>query len=63
MKKVLVFLMVLLVAMTMFAQGSKDAPAAAGGKPTIRLLTDATGIDDKSFNAAAWKGIVAFYGL
>ena len=34
----------------------------AGGKPTIRLLTDVTGIDDKSFNAAAWRGIVQFYG-
>ena len=62
MKKVLVFLMVLLVATTLFAQGSKEAPAAVSDKPTIRLLTDATGIDDKSFNAAAWKGIVAFYG-
>ena len=62
MKKVLVVLMVLLVATTMFAQGSKENSADVSGKPTIRLLTDATGIDDKSFNAAAWKGIVAFYG-
>ena len=29
---------------------------------TVRLLTDATGIDDKSFNAAAWRGILDFYG-
>jgi len=29
---------------------------------TVRLLTDATGVDDKSFNAAAWKGILDFYG-
>jgi basic membrane protein A len=29
---------------------------------TVRLLTDATGIDDKSFNAAAWRGILEFYG-
>jgi basic membrane protein A len=28
----------------------------------VRLLTDATGIDDKSFNAAAWRGILEFYG-
>jgi basic membrane protein A len=34
-----------------------DAPAV-----TVRLLTDATGIDDKSFNAAAWRGILQFYG-
>ncbi|MDR3113894.1 MAG: BMP family ABC transporter substrate-binding protein [Treponema sp.] len=54
------------------------APAFAGAKPqqsgspgptgsqaggiTVRLLTDATGIDDKSFNAAAWRGILQFYG-
>ncbi len=30
--------------------------------PTVRLLTDATGVDDKSFNAAAWRGILSFYG-
>ncbi len=38
------------------------APAPAETKTTARLLTDATGIDDKSFNAAAWRGIVGFYG-
>jgi len=43
----------------------KDAPAKSDDslqKPTIRLITDATGIDDKSFNAAAWRGILAYYG-
>jgi basic membrane protein A len=34
----------------------------SGGKLTVRLLTDASGVDDKSFNAAAWRGILAFYG-
>jgi len=29
---------------------------------TVRLLTDSSGVDDKSFNAAAWKGILEFYG-
>jgi len=29
---------------------------------TVRLLTDSTGVDDKSFNAAAWRGILEFYG-
>ena len=29
---------------------------------TVRLLTDASGVDDKSFNAAAWRGILEFYG-
>jgi basic membrane protein A len=46
----------------------KKAPAADAAKSdapkdvTVRLLTDATGIDDKSFNAAAWRGILEFYG-
>lgn len=62
MKKVLAVLLILIVGFSVFAGGAKEAPAAAGGKPTIRLLTDATGIDDKSFNAAAWRGIVEFYG-
>ncbi len=35
---------------------------AFAADPTVRLLTDATGIDDKSFNAAAWRGILDFYG-
>ena len=29
--------------------------------PTVRLITDQTGIDDKSFNAAAWRGILDYY--
>jgi len=40
--------------------GGKQATKATG--TTARLLTDATGIDDKSFNAAAWRGILSFYG-
>jgi basic membrane protein A len=49
----------------LFAGGSSQgnapsAPPASG--PTVRLLTDATGIDDTSFNAAAWRGILEFYG-
>jgi len=31
-------------------------------EPIVRLITDATGVDDKSFNAAAWRGILEFYG-
>ncbi|MCL1815243.1 MAG: BMP family ABC transporter substrate-binding protein [Treponema sp.] len=36
--------------------------AAASGEVTCRLLTDASGIDDKSFNAAAWRGMLQYYG-
>ncbi|MBQ7158340.1 MAG: BMP family ABC transporter substrate-binding protein [Treponema sp.] len=33
-------------------------------KPTIvtKLVTDGPGINDRSFNAAAWEGMLAFYG-
>ena len=31
-------------------------------KHTAALVTDGGSIDDKSFNAAAWRGIVEFYG-
>ncbi|MDR0909902.1 MAG: BMP family ABC transporter substrate-binding protein [Spirochaetaceae bacterium] len=69
-----VLAILLLVAGTVFAngqQGGASAPAAAsssaikdpqGNDITVRLLTDASGIDDKSFNAAAWRGILRFYG-
>ncbi|MDH7483014.1 MAG: BMP family protein [Spirochaetales bacterium] len=56
--KVLAALMVLTV---VIACSGKSA-ATTSNLPTSRLLTDATGIDDKSFNAAAWRGILAFYG-
>ena len=42
-------------ALASYAEGSS-------GQTTVRLLTDATGIDDKSFNAAAWRGILEYYG-
>lgn len=50
--------------LAVFAGCSKKEAAKkdSSGLPTIRLVTDATGIDDKSFNAAAWRGIVEFYG-
>lgn len=60
MKKLLFVMLILILACTcIFAGGNKEA---AVGRPTVRILTDATGIDDKSFNAAAWRGIVQFYG-
>ena len=44
------------------AAPSSAASTAAPAGITVRLLTDATGIDDKSFNAAAWRGILDFFG-
>jgi len=54
-----------LVIVSLFVVGCKKKTAAGSGADagvTVRLLTDATGIDDKSFNAAAWRGILEFYG-
>lgn len=62
MKKILAMALVIVLACgALFALGQKDA-AKAGDKPYIQLITDATGIDDKSFNAAAWRGILEYYG-
>jgi len=60
MKKIIAIVLVLFVAFSTFGAGK--ATAKKDARPTIRLITDATGIDDKSFNAAAWRGILAFYG-
>ncbi len=60
MKKALAVLFVLFVAFVAFANG--EAEATTSSMPKCAILTDATGIDDKSFNAAAWRGILEFYG-
>jgi basic membrane protein A len=70
----LVFAVIAVISIAMLAGCQKKSTAGTtapttqvtqAGAPrevTIRLLTDATGIDDKSFNAAAWRGILEFYG-
>jgi len=59
----------IIITSVLFGACQKKAAATPGassgstsGDVTVRLLTDATGIDDKSFNAAAWRGILDFYG-
>jgi basic membrane protein A len=47
---------------TLFAGANAQRDKAPAPGLTVRLITDATGIDDKSFNAAAWRGILEFYG-
>ena len=67
MKKI-VFCLILgvILAVSVFSGGGKQpagqASTSSAGGITVRLLTDATGIDDKSFNAAAWRGILEFFG-
>ena len=43
-------------------QKKNSAVERTAGEMSVRLLTDATGVDDKSFNAAAWRGILEYYG-
>ena len=66
MKKIVTVLAVMLSVLMVFSGCTKKNAAKTETKtdtrPTIRLITDATGIDDKSFNAAAWRGILNFYG-
>ncbi len=62
MKKTLAIMLILAVCLTsVFAQGAAEA-SAESDQIKVALLTDKTGIDDKSFNAAAWRGILEFYG-
>ena len=62
MKKLTIAAIVAVAALAFVGCNDKKAPAAASADTpavTVRLLTDATGIDDKSFNAAAWRGHLA----
>jgi len=66
MKKCIGFIVIVLALLTGCNKKNTEAAVqvrnAAADEVTVRLLTDATGIDDKSFNAAAWRGILEFYG-
>ena len=70
MKKIVFCLLLAgVIAASAFSAANRQATGAGGAQGaggadgvTVRLLTDATGIDDKSFNAAAWRGILDFYG-
>ena len=64
MKKIAFFLMLCgIITASVFISGcQRGATHAASDLPAVMLLTDATGIDDRSFNAAAWRGILEFYG-
>ena len=56
-----------LIAISAFLSGCPRRETGAAARvtvtmPSVMLLTDASGIDDRSFNAAAWRGILEFYG-
>jgi basic membrane protein A len=62
MKRVLLCVFMAGIAAHVFAGGQGAASPVGNQGITVRLLTDASGVDDKSFNAAAWRGILQFYG-
>ncbi|MDR2535938.1 MAG: BMP family protein [Treponema sp.] len=66
MKKILFCVVILgFTAASVFSapkQENRNTQKAGTVDITVRLLTDASGIDDRSFNAAAWRGILEFYG-
>lgn len=62
MKRIVLAALAVLLALATLSCGAKKEVAAPLSDITVRLLTDATGIDDKSFNAAGWRGILAYYG-
>ena len=62
MKRALVLLSITLVAFNFISCQRRNVVYQGSEGVTVRLLTDATGVDDKSFNAAAWHGILRFYG-
>jgi len=63
-RKVLIFVSIIFLSFVMISCQRNRAPVGpvSDAGITVRLLTDATGVDDRSFNAAAWRGILEFYG-
>lgn len=57
-------IVLIMITLAVVASGLVFAKPAAkkDSRSSIKLVTDATGIDDKSFNAAAWRGILEYYG-
>lgn len=62
MKRIFIALCIASLAVLTACEAKKPAEPVKAAELTTRLLTDATGIDDKSFNAAGWRGILNYYG-
>lgn len=61
-KKILCVCLAVAAIITVSCQRKADQVPVNEMGITVRLLTDASGIDDKSFNASAWRGILEFFG-
>ncbi len=57
-----IFALVTLFSCSKKASSSNVSATGAQVEVTVRLGTDGSGVDDKSFNASAWRGITNFYG-
>ena len=64
MNKLFLFFCIVFISFSISSCQKKNADSKPENNKgiTVRLLTDATGVDDKSFNASAWRGILEFYG-
>ncbi len=62
MKKLLCACLVLISVLSISCQKKSAVGSVNDMGVTVRLLTDASGVDDKSFNASAWRGILEFFG-
>ena len=60
----MVFIALVAASVLMMTGCRENVPARqlAEGEIAAILLTDGSGIDDRSFNAAAWQGLLNFYG-
>jgi basic membrane protein A len=56
-KKLFTILSILIVATMLLAACAPGAGSSTGNKIKVCQVTDTGGIDDKSFNATAWKGV------
>ena len=59
MKKLFTVLVVLLLSVALFAQGSNEAASSnkAAAKLKAGMVTDSGTIDDRSFNQGTWEGV------
>ena len=62
MKNKILYAGLILLSLNVISCHKKPEPVFRAEEVTVRLLTDAAGFDDRSFNAAAWRGILEFYG-
>ena len=62
MKKKFLYVGLVILSVFFIACQRKNAVTEPAEGITVRLLAHAAGIDDRSFNAAAWRGILEFYG-